>query len=124
MPLDPEALLAERQSLEQSWTSADCLLYAVAVGADTDELSFVTENSLGVDQQVFPTFAVTLHLSPVLDIIDRVPGLEVAQLLHAGHALAKRGRLRDVLQDFVLQPDFPVSGRVHTARPVNLRASP
>lgn len=41
-----------------SWNSKDCLLYAVGIGAGQADLAFTTENSIGIDQQVFPTFAV------------------------------------------------------------------
>ena len=46
--------------LKRSWTSKDALLYAVGVGAGTDELQFTTENTRGVQQQVLPTFAVII----------------------------------------------------------------
>lgn len=47
------------------WTSKDCLLYALGVGAGMQdptghELEFTTENSKGVTQRVLPTFAVVL----------------------------------------------------------------
>ena len=52
--------------VERSWTSKDSLLYAVGVGAGTDdpltELEFTTENSQDVDQQVLPTMAVVLGI--------------------------------------------------------------
>ena len=35
-------------------------MYAVGVGAGTAELAYTTENTNGVDQQVFPTFAVVV----------------------------------------------------------------
>lgn len=46
--------------MEVSWDSRDCLLYAVGIGAGTDELAFTTENTNGVEQQVFPTFPVVI----------------------------------------------------------------
>jgi acyl dehydratase len=57
VPIDPSAVGAESGTTEAYWTSKDCLLYAVGIGAGTDELAFTTENTAGVDQQVFPTFA-------------------------------------------------------------------
>ncbi len=50
------------EPVEASWTSKDALLYAVGIGAGTRELAFTTENTSGVDQQVFPTFAVVDRL--------------------------------------------------------------
>ena len=60
MPLNPEAVGTVGEPYEASWTSKDALLYAVGIGAGTDELVFTTENTNGVDQQVFPTFAVVV----------------------------------------------------------------
>src|SRR5258706_2859129 len=49
---------------EGSWTSTDTLLYALGVGAGsedpTSELAFTTENSHDTPQQVLPTFAAIL----------------------------------------------------------------
>jgi len=61
VPINPDALGAT-STAERSWSAKDALLYAVGVGAGSvnaaQELSFTTENSKGVDQQVLPTFAV------------------------------------------------------------------
>lgn len=60
MPLNPEAAGSKGEPVEVSWTSKDCLLYAVGIGAGTDELAFTTENTNGVEQLVFPTFPVVI----------------------------------------------------------------
>jgi acyl dehydratase len=60
MPLNPEAVGTVGEAYEASWTSKDALLYAVGVGAGTDELVFTTENTNGVEQRVLPTFAVVV----------------------------------------------------------------
>jgi acyl dehydratase len=60
MPLNPDAVGSKGDPIEVSWNSKDCLLYAVGIGAGTDELAFTTENTNGVDQQVFPTFPVVV----------------------------------------------------------------
>jgi acyl dehydratase len=60
MPLNPDAVGTVTEPHEASWTSKDALLYAVGIGAGTDELAFTTENTSGVDQQVFPTFPVVV----------------------------------------------------------------
>ncbi len=57
MPIDPSAVGAVSGPSEGYWTAKDCLLYALGVGAGTDDLAFTTENSTGVTQQVLPTFA-------------------------------------------------------------------
>lgn len=62
MPINPDAVGTVSEPSENSWTSKDCLLYALGVGAGSldasEELAFTTENSKGIDQQVLPTFAV------------------------------------------------------------------
>jgi acyl dehydratase len=60
VPLNPEAVGASAEPVAVSWTSKDALLYAVGIGAGTDELAFTTENTAGVDQQLFPTFPVVI----------------------------------------------------------------
>jgi acyl dehydratase len=44
----------------RSWDVADCLLYAVAVGAGPDDLQLATENTRGVELQALPTFGAVL----------------------------------------------------------------
>lgn len=64
MPINPEAVGNRTEPARRSWTSKDCLLYALGVGAGSEdpagELPFTTENSQGVDQRVLPTMAVVL----------------------------------------------------------------
>ena len=60
MPLNPDAVGTESEPTEASWTSKDALLYAVGIGAGTDELAFTTENTANVEQLVFPTFPVVI----------------------------------------------------------------
>ena len=60
MALNPDAVGSKSDPVEVSWNSKDCLLYAVGIGAGTDELAFTTENTHGVEQVVFPTFPVVI----------------------------------------------------------------
>ena len=60
MPLNPEAVGSKSDPVDASWNSKDALLYAVGIGAGENELAFTTENTSGVDQQVFPTFPVVI----------------------------------------------------------------
>ena len=60
MPLNPNAVGSKTEPIDVSWDSKDCLLYAVGIGAGTDELAFTTENTNGVEQRVFPTFPVVI----------------------------------------------------------------
>ena len=60
MPLNPDAVGSKSDPVEASWTSKDALLYAVGIGAGEHEQAFTTENTNGIDQQVFPTFPVVI----------------------------------------------------------------
>ena len=72
MPINPDSVGATSDPVEASWASKDALLYAVGIGAGTNELAYTTENTNGVDQQVFPTFAVVnpsaLRISGTLSV--------------------------------------------------------
>ena len=54
MPINHDAVGATSEPTSHSWTSKDCLLYALGVGAGTDELAFTTENTKDTPQQVLP----------------------------------------------------------------------
>lgn len=65
MPINPDAAGYSSEPHEGSWTSKDCLIYALGVGAGTIdptgfELEFTTENSQDVAQRVLPTFPVVV----------------------------------------------------------------
>ena len=62
MPMNLDAVGTSSESVEREWSSTDCLLYTLGVGAGSLdptglELEFTTENSAGIRQQVLPTFA-------------------------------------------------------------------
>lgn len=60
MPINPDAVGEQGSPSKRSWTSKDTLLYAVGVGAGTQELQFTTENTKDTPQKVLPTFAVII----------------------------------------------------------------
>ena len=60
MAIDPNAVGQKGQPSKRSWNSKDALLYAVGIGAGTDELQYTTENTKDIMQKVFPTFAVII----------------------------------------------------------------
>jgi acyl dehydratase len=65
MPINPDAVGSTSEPVERSWTSKDCLLYALGVGAGSldaagFELEFTTENSTEIAQRVLPTFATVV----------------------------------------------------------------
>jgi acyl dehydratase len=62
MPMNLDSLGCSSEPVERSWSSTDCILYALGVGAGSDEavgaeLAFTTENSVGFPHKVLPTFA-------------------------------------------------------------------
>jgi acyl dehydratase len=65
MPINLEAVGTTSDPVERSWSSQDCLLYALGVGAGSldaveFELEYTTENSTDRAQRVLPTFAAVL----------------------------------------------------------------
>ncbi len=82
MPIDPSAVGATGQPVEVSWTSTDALVYAVGVGAGTDELAYTTENTSGVDQQVLPTFPVVIGFGSGGGAMRQIGTFNMAMLVH------------------------------------------
>ncbi|MEM1433607.1 MAG: MaoC/PaaZ C-terminal domain-containing protein [Pseudomonadota bacterium] len=80
MPLNPEAVGAQGDPVRRSWTSKDALLYAVGVGAGTDELAFTTENTANTPQLVLPTFAVIIGGGGVP--MDKIGSFNPALMVH------------------------------------------
>jgi len=58
--LNPDAVGSVTEPQPIRWTSKDSLLYALGVGAGTDELAFTTENTRDVPQRTLPTMPVVL----------------------------------------------------------------
>ena len=63
MPINIEAVGSKGSPRTWAWDSKDALLYALGVGCGVSdpvgaELEFTTENTMGVDQKVLPTFCV------------------------------------------------------------------
>ena len=58
MPINPDAVGAESEPSEISWSKWDAVIYALGVGCGTDELQFATHDTASAPQQVLPTFAV------------------------------------------------------------------
>lgn len=110
MPINPDAVGSTSEPVERSWTSKDCLLYAVGVGAGaTDplgpaELPFTTENSRGIDQQVLPTFAVIAGIGG--NAFAKVGEFNFAMLVHGEQAIE-------------LHKPIPVEGAVRTVSRVS-----
>ena len=91
MPLNPEAAGETGGPVMRSWTSKDALLYAVGIGAGTDELAFTTENTNGVAQRVFPTFAVIVGGGGVP--MDKVGSFNPALMVHGEQGIELLGEI-------------------------------
>lgn len=103
MPLNPDAVGATTDPVEHAWTSKDCLLYALGVGAGQldpvrEELAFTTENSQDVVQQVLPTFAVIAG-SAGMGAMTKAGTFNFAMLVHGEQGVR-------------LHRPLPVEGRV------------
>jgi acyl dehydratase len=100
MALNPEAVGTESEPYEASWTSKDALLYAVGIGAGVDEVAFTTENTAGVDQQVFPTFPVVIGWGGGgRSVMSSIGSFNPAMLVHGQQAVT-------------LHREIPVTGTV------------
>jgi acyl dehydratase len=86
MPINPDAVGSKSEPSEHSWTSKDALLYAIGVGAGTDDLAFTTENSIDIDQQVLPTMAVVLGGGGG-NIFSKLGDFNFAMLVHGEQAV-------------------------------------
>ena len=101
MPIDPSAVGTEFGPTDRSWDSKDCLLYAVGIGAGMEELEFTTENSVGIDQKVFPTFATIVGQGAGFAMRGNIGSYNPAMLVHAE-------------QGITLYNPIPVEGTVQT----------
>ncbi len=104
MPINPDAVGSRGEPGEHAWTSKDCLLYAIGVGAGAvdplDELAFTTENSGNHPQQVLPTMAVVLATGG-FGAMARIGSFNPAMLVHGEQAIEVHGPI-------------PTEGRVST----------
>jgi acyl dehydratase len=80
MPINPDAVGVTGNPTRRSWTSKDALLYAVGVGAGTEELQFTTENTKDLPQKVLPTFAVIIGGGGVP--MDRIGSFNPTLMVH------------------------------------------
>lgn len=99
MPINPDAVGATSEPVEVSWTSTDALLYAVGIGAGTDELAFTTENTQNTPQRVFPTFPVVIGFGRGAGAMSKIGTFNPAMLVHGQQAVT-------------LHQEIPVAGTV------------
>lgn len=96
MALDLSAIGKELPPSTFQYTDRDVMLYALGVGATTDELAFVYEKNL----KVLPTFAVVPAFSALMGMVG-VLDFNPAMLLHGEQRIDLRGPI-------------PTSGKVTT----------
>ena len=97
MPINPEAVGLEGEPLRRAWNSKDALLYAIGVGADTEELAFTTENTKHTPQRVLPTMAVVLGGGGVP--FGKLGTFNAALMLHGAQRIDLFGEIRKPLID-------------------------
>jgi acyl dehydratase len=110
MPINHDAVGARSEPTESRWTSKDCLLYALGVGAGQIdpvgfELEFTTENSQDVPQRVLPTFAVVAGMSSGGGTLNAIGPFDHAMLVHGE-------------QTVELHRPLPVEGHISTVSEV------
>jgi acyl dehydratase len=97
MPINPDAVGSTSEPREASWTSKDCLLYALGVGAGVQdptgsELEFTTENSQDVTQRVLPTFPVVVPAGGAG--LEKVGTFNMAMLVHGEQTVTLHSALK------------------------------
>jgi acyl dehydratase len=93
MPLDLSAVGRHRAPTKVTWDSTRAILYALGVGAGSDdpelELEFTTENSIDLEQAVLPTFPIALTVGGEEPWHD----VDVTKILHADQSLVLHATL-------------------------------
>jgi acyl dehydratase len=89
MPLDLSTVGHRGEPVTVSWDSTRAILYALGVGAGSDdpelELEYTTENSIDLEQAVLPTFPVALTVFPESEL--PWSDIDTTRILHADQAL-------------------------------------
>jgi len=91
MPINPDAVGLTGEPRKRSWNSKDALLYALGVGAGTEELAFTTENTADTPQRVLPTMAVVLGGGGVP--FDKIGSFNPALMLHGAQSVELFGEI-------------------------------
>ena len=86
MAINPEAVGTTGGPAERSWSSKDCLLYALGVGSGIEELEFSTEKN----QKVLPTMPVVLGARGAIPM-GNIGRFNPAMLVHGEQAVELAG---------------------------------
>jgi acyl dehydratase len=96
MALNLDAVGSRAQPFTVTWSEKDAILYALGVGAGQrdplDELWLTTENSSGIEQQVLPSFGLTLGQGGLLGRLP-VGEFDKAKLLHGDQWIEVEGAI-------------------------------
>lgn len=88
--IDIEAVGRSVGPVEESWSTKDCLLYALGVGAGstdpTAELDLTTECSEGAPMQVLPTYAVVVA-ARLRQIYGQLGELDFTRIVHGSQEI-------------------------------------
>ena len=90
--LDRTSVGARSAPCIRAWTSDDALLYSLALGAGSDQLELVTENSAGVAQRMLPTYAALLA-GGTRPLRDRLGDWPAHATVHGAQRIALPGPL-------------------------------
>ena len=94
--IDVEAVGRSVGPIEESWSTKDCLLYALGVGAGsvdvTAELDLTTECSEGAPLQVLPTYAVVVA-ARLRQIYAQLGELDFTKIVHGSQEIRFRATL-------------------------------
>lgn len=98
MPINDDLLNRPLPSTPGGWTGRDTRLYALAVGAGSEdperELHFTTENTGGVVQRVLPTYGVIEGCRVgVGGLLGELKGVDLARMLHGTQELEQHREL-------------------------------
>src|SRR5246127_2210711 len=85
MAIDPSAVGAVTEPMLFEWTDRDTMLYALGVGCGLEDLSFTTDNSHAITQQVLPTYAVIC--CPAFGAAGKIGRFNWAMLLHGSQSV-------------------------------------
>ncbi|MCX7619364.1 MAG: MaoC/PaaZ C-terminal domain-containing protein [Acidimicrobiales bacterium] len=92
MPINPDAVGSKGDPIDHSWDSKDAILYALGVGAGTEELAFTTENTMNTPQRVLPTMAVVLGAGS-FGAFAKIGTFNPAMLVHGEQAIELYGEI-------------------------------
>jgi len=96
MTLNLESVGKKSEPIEYSYSWKDVVLYALGVGANSEDLNFVYEQNL----KIYPTFAV-VPAYPAMAWAVMETNADLTMLLHAG-------------QKIVLHHEVPTEGKLYT----------